>query len=29
VGLIAGDPKDGLFGLLNVDIVEDIIHVAT
>ena len=29
VGLIIGDPKDGLLGLFNVDIVEDIIHLGT
>ncbi|MBW3658563.1 MAG: DUF4383 domain-containing protein [Actinobacteria bacterium] len=29
VGFIAGDPEEGLFGLLNIDIVEDIIHLAT
>lgn len=29
VGFIVGDPEDGLFGLLNVDIVEDIIHLVT
>lgn len=29
VGFIVGDPEDGLFGLLNVDIVEDIIHLGT
>jgi hypothetical protein len=29
VGLIMGDPEDGLLGLFNVDIVEDIIHLAT
>lgn len=29
VGFIAGDPDDGLLGLLNVDIVEDFIHLGT
>jgi hypothetical protein len=29
VGLIMGDPEEGLFGLFNVDIVEDIVHLAT
>jgi hypothetical protein len=29
VGLIVGDPEDGLLGLLNVDIVEDIVHLTT
>jgi hypothetical protein len=29
VGLIVGDPEDGLLGLFNVDIVEDIVHLAT
>jgi hypothetical protein len=29
VGLIMGDPEEGLLGLFNVDIVEDIIHLAT
>jgi hypothetical protein len=29
IGLLAGDPEDGLFGLLNIDIVEDIVHLAT
>lgn len=29
VGLIAGDPRDGLFDLFNIDIAEDIIHLAT
>lgn len=29
VGLIIGDPEDGLLGLFNVDIVEDIIHLGT
>lgn len=29
VGFVAGDPEDGLLGILNVDIVEDIIHLAT
>jgi len=29
VGIIAGDPEDGLLGLFNIDIVEDIIHLAT
>lgn len=28
-GLIIGDPKDGLLGVFNVDIVEDIIHLGT
>jgi hypothetical protein len=27
VGLIMGDPADGLFGILNIDIAEDIIHL--
>ncbi|MDP9451951.1 MAG: DUF4383 domain-containing protein [Actinomycetota bacterium] len=29
VGLIVGDPEDGLLGLFNVDIVEDIVHLTT
>jgi hypothetical protein len=29
VGVIAGDPEEGLFGLFNIDIVEDIVHLAT
>lgn len=29
VGFIAGDPEDGLLGLLNVDIVEDIVHLGS
>ena len=29
VGLIVGDPEDGLLGLFNVDIVEDLIHLGT
>jgi preprotein translocase subunit Sss1 len=29
VGLIIGNPEDGLLGLFNVDIVEDIVHLAT
>lgn len=29
VGFVAGDPEDGLFGILNIDIVEDVIHLAT
>lgn len=29
VGVIAGDPEDGLFGLFNIDIVEDIVHLTT
>jgi hypothetical protein len=29
VGVILGDPKDGLLGLFNIDIVEDIIHLGT
>ena len=29
VGVIIGDPADGLLGLFNVDIVEDIIHLGT
>ena len=29
VGLIAGNPEDGLLGIFNIDIVEDIIHLAT
>ena len=29
VGIIIGDPKNGLLGLFNVDIVEDIIHLGT
>jgi preprotein translocase subunit Sss1 len=29
VGLIIGDPEDGLLGLFNVDIVEDIVHLTT
>ena len=28
-GVIIGDPEDGLLGLFNVDIVEDIIHLGT
>lgn len=29
VGVILGDPKDGLLGLFNIDIVEDIIHLGS
>jgi hypothetical protein len=29
VGVILGDPKDGLLGIFNIDIVEDIIHLGT
>jgi Domain of unknown function (DUF4383) len=29
VGLIAGDPEDGLLGLFNIDVTEDIVHLAT
>jgi preprotein translocase subunit Sss1 len=29
VGLIIGDPEDGLLGLFNVDIAEDIVHLTT
>jgi hypothetical protein len=29
VGVIVGDPEDGLLGLFNVDIVEDIVHLTT
>lgn len=29
VGLIAGDPENGLLGLFNIDITEDIIHLVT
>ncbi|MCA1705060.1 MAG: DUF4383 domain-containing protein [Actinobacteria bacterium] len=29
IGVIIGDPKDGLFGLFNVDIVEDIVHLGS
>jgi hypothetical protein len=29
VGLIIGDPENGLLGIFNVDIVEDIVHLAT
>jgi hypothetical protein len=29
VGVIAGDPEEGLFGLFNIDIVEDIVHLVT
>lgn len=29
VGLIAGNPEDGLLGLFNIDIVEDIIHLGS
>ncbi|MFN2389850.1 MAG: DUF4383 domain-containing protein [Actinomycetota bacterium] len=29
VGFIAGDPEDGILGLLNVDIVEDLVHLGT
>lgn len=29
VGVIIGDPADGLLGLFNVDIVEDIVHLGT
>lgn len=29
VGVILGDPEDGLFGLFNIDIAEDIIHLGT
>ncbi len=27
LGIVLGDPADGLLGLLNIDIVEDIIHI--
>lgn len=29
VGLVVGDPEDGLLGLFNVDLAEDIVHLAT
>ena len=29
VGVIAGNPEDGLLGVFNIDIVEDIVHLAT
>lgn len=29
LGVILGDPEDGLFGLFNIDIVEDIVHLGT
>ncbi|MCA1708769.1 MAG: DUF4383 domain-containing protein, partial [Actinobacteria bacterium] len=29
VGVIIGDPKDGLLGIFNVDIVEDIVHLGS
>ena len=29
VGLLAGNPEDGLLGLFNIDIVEDIIHLGS
>lgn len=29
VGFVAGDPKDGLLSLLNIDVVEDVIHLVT
>lgn len=29
LGLILGDPEDGFLGILNIDIVEDIIHLGT
>ena len=29
VGLIAGNPEDGLLGLFNIDILEDIIHLGS
>lgn len=29
VGLIIGNPEDGLLGIFNVDLVEDIIHLGT
>ena len=29
VGLFAGNPEDGLLGLFNIDIVEDIIHLGS
>ena len=27
IGLIAGDPEDGLLGILNIDITEDLVHI--
>lgn len=29
VGVLAGNPEDGLFGLFNIDVVEDVIHLTT
>ena len=29
VGFIVGDPEDGLLGLLNVDVVEDFVHLGS
>ena len=29
VGLLAGNPEDGLLGLFNIDIVEDVIHLGS
>ena len=29
LGVILGDPADGLFGIFNIDIVEDIVHLAS
>lgn len=29
VGLVAGDPEDGLLGLFNIDVTEDIVHLVT
>lgn len=29
VGFIVGDPEDGLLGLFNVDVVEDVVHLGS
>ena len=29
VGVVAGNPEDGLLGVFNIDIVEDIVHLAS
>lgn len=29
LGLVLGDPRAGLLGLLNIDLVEDLVHIVT
>lgn len=29
LGLVLGDPRDGLFGIFNIDLVEDIVHLGS